>query len=95
MIEWEIWIEGYATTGERQTAKLIGRQVAETFDEACIKYIGTALDRNADGDYERGPVMEDPGPGLARYAKVNCGGNYRIWGAQLFDNELSARKSFG
>jgi hypothetical protein len=38
MPEYEIWIEGYAATGERSGASLIGKATGENFDEACINF---------------------------------------------------------
>lgn len=32
---WDVWVQGYAATGERGTAWLKGRIGAETFGEAC------------------------------------------------------------
>lgn len=49
MKEWEVWIEGYAATGELATASLQGRAEADTFEEACIKVCGDKLDKDRDG----------------------------------------------
>ena len=38
MKEWEIWIEGYAATGEHSTASFEGNAFGETFDEACENF---------------------------------------------------------
>ncbi|MEJ7831207.1 MAG: hypothetical protein WKF91_23580 [Segetibacter sp.] len=35
MREYQIWSEGFAATGERGGATFHGKQMAETFDEAC------------------------------------------------------------
>lgn len=33
--EYEVWIEGYAATGEHGAAKLVGVVDAESFEQAC------------------------------------------------------------
>lgn len=38
MKEWEIWMEGYAATGERADASFIGKAMGETFDQACENF---------------------------------------------------------
>lgn len=35
--EFEVWLEGYAATGERGTAQYLGKQKATSFKEACIQ----------------------------------------------------------
>lgn len=35
LLEFEIWCEGYAATGERGQAMLMGRTMAHSFKEAC------------------------------------------------------------
>lgn len=37
MKTWEVWMEGYATNGNRGTAEYLGSVEAETFQEACDK----------------------------------------------------------
>jgi len=49
MKEFQIWMEGYSATGESCGAEFLGKQVADTFEYACIKKVGHALDRNKDG----------------------------------------------
>jgi hypothetical protein len=49
MKEWEIWSEGYITTGEHGLATFEGRANGETFEEACINLLGDKLDKNKDG----------------------------------------------
>lgn len=53
------------------------------------------LDKNSDGTYRRGSYRGDLPPGIERTEAIKKGGNYSIWGCQLFDNEKDARKSFG
>jgi len=35
MKEYEVWMEGYAATGESDKHRLVGRYEADTFQEAC------------------------------------------------------------
>ena len=37
--EFEIWMEGYAATGEHGTAQMIGKGFGSTFDEAVKDYM--------------------------------------------------------
>lgn len=88
MKEFEIWIEGYAATGERGYAQLIGKGHGETFDEAVKDYMAKTPKH---GIEERRKLKgeeffrEDHKPRS----------NWSIWGCLLFDNEIDARKSFG
>jgi len=44
MKKFEIWCEGYAVTGNRAEASLLGTEIANTWDEAVQKY----MDKNPD-----------------------------------------------
>jgi hypothetical protein len=79
MKEYEIWIEGHAATGDIACAKFMGKQEAETFEDACIKKIGHLLDKDS----------EQP-DGYRRR-----GGRFCVWACCCYDNEIDARKSFG
>ena len=80
MKEFEIWIEGFAATGESATANLLGTAKGETFNEACENF-----------RYENGnPLgLDKDKDGSNRYDYPS------IWACQLYDNEIDARKSFG
>jgi hypothetical protein len=45
MKEFEIWVEGYAVTGNREKASLLGKEIAETWDEAVCAYMNKNPDR--------------------------------------------------
>lgn len=96
MKEFEIWLEGYFSTGESSSACFLGKSMGETFDEACINFrqegIPIELDKKPDGTYRRGSYRGDKIQGEEKENKV---GNYSIWACQLFDNETDARKLFG
>ena len=34
-VMWEVWMEGYACTGERNAARFMGMYLGATFEDAC------------------------------------------------------------
>ena len=78
--EFEVWTEGYAATGQSQGATFHGKVMAESFDEACIKLLGSSLDKNINSPdgYKR-----------------NLRGFMSVWACGCFDNETDARSYFG
>ena len=87
MKAFEIWIEGFAATGQSQGAHMIGSSQGNSFDEAVENYIiknpDCVIEKNGRGRY-----MDDE-------AYANRRSNWNIWACNLFDNEIDARKSFG
>lgn len=85
--EYEIWMEGYAATGERGYANLIGKAKGKTFNEACnnFRYIEELKDY-------KGKVIIDIGDKLGLDKEYDYPS---IWACKLYDNEKDARKSFG
>ena len=83
MKKFEIWIEGYAATGDRATAHCYGHSNGETFEEACIKLLGREGLNVLDED------KDQPDGYSRRY------GGLSVWACTCFDNEEDARKSFG
>ena len=85
--EIEIWMEGYAVTGNEAPARMIGKGVGFTFDEAVRDYMSRTPDHG---------VRENV---LAQYeneeAYQNRRSNWNIWACNLFDNQADASKSFG
>ena len=87
--EWDIWMEGYAATGESGTAQKINKQpiIARTFNEAVRYYMdnnpGHGISRNERSSY----VSEE--------AFLDRRSDYNIWACDLFPTEAEARKSFG
>lgn len=88
--EYEIWIEGYAATGESGTAQrllrpgeLDSKWKGITFQQAVVKALNelkwTMLSEMAQGC---GGCLYDP--------KRNT-----YWGCRFYNNEEEARKSFG
>jgi hypothetical protein len=88
--EYEVWIEGYAATGERSGATLLGKAMARNFAQACdIVMCQQRL--------EWITKVNDPS-----YAEYNPPNRWSYdphklsdWGCDLFWSEELARKSFG
>lgn len=78
-----LWVEGYAATGNRGTAQLIGYYKGNNLDEAVQDFINTDYDPESWGDYS--PPSRLGGHGMY----------HALWGCRIFDNEEDARKSFG
>ena len=76
---WQIWSEGFQTSGESSTAKLLDTIEATSFDEAVEKYATKQYPNEKDRNY---------------WFK-NTNGTWSFWGCRLYDNEIDARKSFG
>jgi len=87
MREFEIWVEGYAATGERGIAQMIGKGFGNTFDEAVEDY----MSKNP----KHGIEKNDKNRYMNEQAYQNRRSNWNIWACNLFDNEVDARISFG
>jgi len=89
--EIQLWMEGYAATGESGTAQFIGLYKAYDFDDAVRQYIEDhpEFKENAlPSRYTRESFSSDE-------AFASRRSNWKIWGCALFDNEADARKAFG
>ncbi len=84
----DVWMQGYAATGEHGVAHLWGTTEARSFKEACHK---VAMEKQllAMSKAERGEI--DLTEGYWEYDPHKL----TWWGCRLFDNEVDARKSFG
>ncbi len=85
--EFEIWMEGYAATGEHGTAHMIGKGFGSTFDEAVKDYMSKNPKHGIEENGRSRYISED--------AYKNRRSNWNIWACSLFDNETDARKLFG
>lgn len=83
----EIWMEGYAATGEHSPAQKVGEGLGNTFDEAVRDYMNGTLNHGIEENKRSGYTTEE--------AYNNRRSNWNIWACMLFDNEKDARKSFG
>lgn len=79
-MKFNLWVEGYAATGEHGTAKLLGTVEAESFNEAVLKWNS---ENNTDGR-KWGNLGYD-----LNYDR------HSLWGCRIYDNERDARKAFG
>jgi len=84
----QIWMEGYAATGESGVAHMIGEYEANSFDEAVGMYIQEKGDQYGPERYTRSSFSTED-------AFKNRRSDWKIWGCALFDNEADARKAFG
>lgn len=91
MQEWEIWMEGYAATGESDTARLVAKIRARSFKEACdIHFFADYLEQIKKSQ------IENPTKKLTYMDTIFYDRDMlRYWACRLFDNETDARKSFG
>lgn len=100
--EFEIWIEGYAATGEHSPASYVGKSRGETFEDAVINFRYPEDVKREWAMPNEDPILihkgsplnldkDDKQPdGYRRYAGKICS-----WACRYFDNEADARKSFG
>lgn len=94
MKTFEVWMEGYAATGQRSDAQKIADAEGETFEEAVRNY------RHPEDVVSKytGQIIIVKGTPLGLDLKEDGSFTYErpsIWGCRLFDNEQDARKSFG
>ncbi len=86
---YEVWMEGYAATGEQGPAQLLGKVNARNFAQACHiltceAYLKSAYAAN-------GPLHEGFWDGRWLYDAAALS----VWGCRLFWSEELARRSFG
>lgn len=89
--DYEVWMEGYAVTGNSADASLVGKVKARSFKEACHilmckKYLKQV-------EQEHSPKYEGYRGDPDRWDYNPQRGT--VWACRLFDNEADARKSFG
>lgn len=87
MKKFEIWMEGYAATGESCGATRIGVGAGNTFDEAVEDYMSKTPEHGIERN-TRERYLTDRGYSERR-------SNWNIWACNLFDNEDDAREAFG
>lgn len=90
MASFEIWIEGYAATGESSPARRVVREgetdtmwEGVTFEQACVKALN---ELNWNMLYEGIQGLGSSYYDITRNA---------YWGCGFYDNEADARKNFG
>lgn len=88
--EYEVWMEGYAVTGERSGAQLVGKTKARSFAQAChilmCKQHLEFMEKENQPEYEKysTPGRWDYDPSSLTY-----------WACKLYWSEELAKKSFG
>jgi len=87
---YEIWMEGYAVTGDRGTAHMIGEAYGLTFDDAVRAY--AKQNPSSLIEYTANDTVSVNGVYIPNNRKDT---DWAIWGCGLFDNEADARKAFG
>lgn len=90
MTEYEIWIGGYAVTGQSSGAERLlrigetnSKWEGDTFKQACVKALNEL----------NWPLLYEALQGLGSCYYDPKNNSY--WGRTFYDNETDARKSFG
>lgn len=81
--EYEVWVEGYAATGESGGASLVGKARARNFAQACHIVMCNR--------YLKSYKLERDTPGRWDYDPSRLS----YWGCGLFWSEYLAKKTFG
>ena len=79
MKTFDLWIEGYAASGDHGTARFLGTYTAESFDAAVVRW-----DAEQNFDDKHGHLNYN-----------SHGGYWTVWGCRIYDNEADARRVFG
>lgn len=87
----QIWMEGYAATGESGKAQMIGEYKALDFDDAVLQLNDEAIAKYGKPSAEPYTRLSF----ISQEAFEKRRSNWKIWGCALFNNEQDARKSFG
>jgi hypothetical protein len=85
-MKYNIWMSGYAVTGNSAPAEFLGTYEADSFEVAC------RIAAKATGqleDYSDSYLLQTD-EGVKRIPQRPA-----IWGRGLYDNEAKARKTFG
>ena len=78
-MQYTLWIEGFAATGESGQAQDLGVWEGENLDAAIMNWVNSNSERDISIYY--------------RYNEQT--GYHLWWGCRIFDNESDARRSFG
>jgi hypothetical protein len=88
--EYEVWMQGYAATGQSAKAQFIGKVEARSFKQACHILMCQDYLKNHTSENLRAPNQWID-PDRWDYDPDSCS----YWGCKLFDNETDARKTYG
>lgn len=97
MKEFEIWIEGFAVTGNSAPASYIGKAEGETFNDACANF---RYPHDIISDWDGKIIIRKDSP---LSIDVNSDGTPRLthegyfssWACSYYPTEEQARKAFG
>lgn len=87
-MEFEIWMAGYAATGNYSRAQFIGKSEGIDFLDACSNF---RYPENITRPYD-GKILIHKGEKLGFDTHY---GYPTIWACRLHDNEIDARENFG
>ncbi len=87
MKQFEIWMEGFGSTGVHCKAQLIGLSDGESFNDAVKRYMANNANHGI-SENTRNRYTSDE-----YYIKRKS--NWNVWGCNLYDNETDARKFCG
>lgn len=86
--EYDIWVEGYAATGQSSDATYLGKHKGRNFQDACMRYfMKSHLDSYEEDD------KNDTYYNTKRWDYDPYRNTY--WACGLYETEEEARKSFG
>lgn len=77
----DLWMEGYAATGEHKTAELCGTYDTDSIEVAVKEWYASYKSKYPNSSNTLLKQQKD--------------GTWAFWGMRFFDNESDARKVFG
>lgn len=93
--EYEVWMEGFACTGQSSNATLVGKAKARNFGQVCHIVMCTkklkGMVKQNDANNPPNPLMQDCHGSRWDYNP----NDFSFWGCRLFWSEELAKKSFG
>lgn len=87
MKRFDIWMEGYAATGQSSGAQRVGYGQGKNFDEAVKDYMANTPKHGIEENSRKRYRSDE------HYKKRDS--NWNIWACDLYDNHADAAKAFG
>ena len=81
MKKYQVWMGGYAATGDHAPAEFCGEYDAESFVEACAAWVNEDKKERKKYFNPNNSIFSPPRP--------------TYWGCSFYDNEADARETFG
>ena len=85
--EYDIWLEGYAATGEHGTATYLGKHKGRNFQDACMRYWMKSHLEQIEKDDEHGEYYDTKRWDYDPYKNT-------YWACHMYETEQEARKNF-